>query len=47
MGFEWGVRVTTWEDRLSELADYRRVHRHCNVPRNYNENSELALLVER
>jgi hypothetical protein len=23
-----------WEDRLSELADYRKLHGHCNVPRN-------------
>jgi hypothetical protein len=23
---------TAWEDRLSELADYRKIHGHCNVP---------------
>jgi hypothetical protein len=22
----------SWEDRLSELADYRKIHGHCNVP---------------
>jgi hypothetical protein len=31
LGFEWGsTSVATWEDRLSELADYRKT-RHCNV----------------
>jgi hypothetical protein len=34
LGFEWGVGLTAWEDRLSELADYCKLHRHCNVPRN-------------
>jgi hypothetical protein len=23
----------TWEDRLSELADYRKTTGHCNVPK--------------
>jgi hypothetical protein len=31
--FQWVVRVTTWEDRLSDLADYRKIHGHCNVPK--------------
>jgi hypothetical protein len=41
LGFEWGVCVA-WEDRLSELADYRKIHGHCNVPRSYSENTKLA-----
>jgi hypothetical protein len=24
---------SSWEHRLSELADYRKIHGHCNVPR--------------
>jgi hypothetical protein len=36
-----------WEDRLSELSDYRKLHGHCNVPRNYSENIELGLWVKR
>jgi hypothetical protein len=32
--------VSAWEDRLSELADYRRIHGHRNVPQ--NENTKLA-----
>jgi hypothetical protein len=42
LGFEWAVCVVNWEDRLSELADYHKIHGHCNVPRNYSENSKLA-----
>jgi hypothetical protein len=34
LGIEWRVCVTAWEDRLSELAEYRKIHGHCNVPRN-------------
>jgi hypothetical protein len=35
-------RLVAWEARLSELADYRKIHGHCNVPANYSENSKLA-----
>jgi hypothetical protein len=44
LGFEWEwvICTTTWEDRLSELSDYRKIHGHCNVPKNYNENYKLA-----
>jgi hypothetical protein len=28
---------TAWEDRLSELADYRKMHGHCNVPQKNSE----------
>jgi hypothetical protein len=43
LGFEWGCsNSATWEDRLSELADYRKSHEHCNVPQHYNENTKLA-----
>jgi hypothetical protein len=41
-GFEWVVSITTWEDRLSELANYRKINGHCNVPKNYSENPKLA-----
>jgi hypothetical protein len=46
MGFEWEVGVTGWEDLLSELADYRKIHGDCNVPRNYGENAKLATWVK-
>jgi hypothetical protein len=31
LGFEWKSSIgSAWEDRLSELAGYRKIH--CNVP---------------
>jgi hypothetical protein len=45
LGFEWDSRGTAWEDRLSELADFRKVHRHCNVPQKYSENVKLGKWV--
>jgi hypothetical protein len=42
LGFGWEVCLTAREDRLSELADYRKIHGHCNVPHSYSENSKLA-----
>jgi hypothetical protein len=46
LGFEWGVVYgAAWEDRLSELADYRKIHGHCNVSQKYSEKSKLARWV--
>ena len=42
LGFEWDQSGTAREGRLSELADYRKVHGHCNVPYRYSENIKLA-----
>jgi hypothetical protein len=28
---------------LCELADYRKIHGHCNVPYKYSENTKLAV----
>jgi hypothetical protein len=44
LGFEWKSSIG-WEDRLSELADYCKIHGHCNVCRNYGESSKLAKWV--
>jgi hypothetical protein len=32
LGFEWAIYNSAWEDRLSELVDYRKIDGHCNVP---------------
>jgi hypothetical protein len=45
LGLEWVIRGAAWEDRLSELADYRKVHGHCNVPQRYSENARLGRWV--
>jgi hypothetical protein len=42
LAFEWDCSRATWEDRLSELADYRKIHGHCNVPRKYSESTKLG-----
>jgi hypothetical protein len=47
LGFEWGFyHGAAWEDRLSELADYRKIHGHCNVPQNNSENTKLGEWVK-
>jgi hypothetical protein len=33
----------TWEERLSELADYRKINGHCNVPTNTASTQALYL----
>jgi hypothetical protein len=45
LGFEWSSHGTLWEVRLSELADDRKIHQHCNVPRCYSENIKLGTWV--
>jgi hypothetical protein len=45
LGFEWGICVAAWEDRLSKLADCRKIHGHCNAPRKNSENSKLGTWV--
>jgi hypothetical protein len=47
LGFRWDSRGTLWEDRLSELADYLKIHGHCNVPQNYSENTQLGNWVHK
>jgi hypothetical protein len=46
LGFEWSIYNAAWEDRFGELALYRKIHGHCNVPRKYSENTQLAYWVE-
>jgi hypothetical protein len=46
MGFEWGVCNASWEARLSELADYRKIHGHCNATKSHNNNSKLVHWVK-
>jgi hypothetical protein len=40
-----GLLRPLWEDRLSELADYRKIHGHCNVPHSYSDNLKLGQCV--
>jgi hypothetical protein len=45
LAFEWNCNRAAWENRLSELADYRKINGHCNVTQHYIENTQLAYWV--
>jgi hypothetical protein len=45
LAFEQDSRGASWEDRLSELAEYHKIHGHCNVPGRYSENIQLGRWV--
>ena len=44
IGFEWELspRVVSWDERLTELKQYKRVNGHCRVPGKYTANQQLA-----
>jgi hypothetical protein len=42
LAFGWKPTITYWEERLSALAEYRKIHGHCNVPQDYSKNTTLA-----
>jgi hypothetical protein len=44
VGLEWEVGVS-WEDRLSELADFRKKNGHCNATKMNSENTKLGRWV--
>jgi hypothetical protein len=46
IGFVWDPHLTSWEDRLGELKEYRQVNGHCNVPSNHQLNPRLAAWVK-
>jgi hypothetical protein len=45
LGIEWDCHSAAWEGRLSELADYRKIYGHCNVPERYSEYPKLGTWV--
>jgi hypothetical protein len=47
IGFVWDSHVAAWDERRSELIDYKRTYGHCNVPSNYSANRQLAVWVKR
>jgi hypothetical protein len=47
LGFEWDCYGAAWGERLSELADYRKIHGHCKVPQRYSENIKLGAWVKK
>jgi hypothetical protein len=45
LDFAWNINEARWKQSLNELADYKYIHGHCNVPRSYSENSQLVWWV--
>jgi hypothetical protein len=42
IGFEWDPFELSWEDNFDALKEYKKNHGHCNVPKNWSENKQLA-----
>jgi hypothetical protein len=47
IGFIWSSHDAVWEQRLSELAQYKRTYHNCFVPSSYQNNPQLAVWVKR
>eukprot|EP00934_Nitzschia_sp_Nitz4_P007519 Nitzschia sp. Nitz4//scaffold110_size71422//3123//4097//NITZ4_005862-RA/size71422-processed-gene-0.67-mRNA-1//-1//CDS//3329533053//7509//frame0 len=43
LGFVWDPHTAFWNERFSELEDFRATHGHANVPTKYPENPQLAI----
>ena len=47
VGFIWSSHDAVWEQRLNELAQYKRIYNNCFVPSSYKGNPQLAVWVKR
>jgi superfamily II DNA or RNA helicase len=45
LGFVWDPISAFWDKMFAALIDYKRKHRHCNVPTKWKENRRLASWV--
>ncbi len=45
IGFDWNPKDATWKQMFAALANYRRTHGHCNVPRDCAESPSLGRWV--
>ena len=46
IGFIWDSHAATWEERLNELREYKRINGDCNVPSSYEKNPKLATWIK-
>lgn len=46
-GFVWDSHKAVWAERLEELKEFKKQHKHCNVPSRYKANHQLAIWVKR
>ena len=44
-GFKWNARNDLWEEMFGALADYKRLHGHCDVPAIWPKNPQLGRWV--
>jgi len=35
IGFEWDLHYNQWQKAFKTLMDFKKIHLHCNVPKNY------------
>jgi hypothetical protein len=45
IGFDWDIAAAYWEEMFGALVEFEKQHGHCNVPRDWSENSKLARWV--
>jgi len=41
--FEWDPLDSLWNQRYQEMLEYKKIHRHCNVPVDYEPNPSLGI----
>ncbi|CAJ1955944.1 unnamed protein product [Cylindrotheca closterium] len=46
LGFVWDSHSASWEQRMSDLMEFRDKYGHCQVPTHYQENRKLATWVK-
>lgn len=44
LGFVWDSHAAAWEERWNQLHEFRQVHGHSRVPKNYPENTALVCI---
>lgn len=46
VGFIWDSHAATWQQRLAELAEYKKENGDCKVPSTFPQNPQLAMWVK-
>jgi hypothetical protein len=44
--FVWDSHAAGWEEKWEELRDFKETHGHCNVPKTFRPNQQLAVWVK-
>lgn len=45
IGFVWDLRQSEWEKNFLKLQEFKKIHKHCNVPARYLKDRSLAMWV--